>query len=457
MALKAHSAVPSLCADEREVNQHLDRLLHSDLLRRSGSLSHLLRYLVAKTIQGEADLLKETVIALDVFHRADGFDSRLDNIVRVHAHRLRKVLDAWYQGEGAEELLRFSIPKGNYALQIHRRDEFPEMADPGVEQVKAPAIPVFGPAAPRRRIAAAAALAVGLFLGAAATVAGLWFSGRMARPEARATVASERLLQLPLAALWKSIFRAGTNCVVSFTNPAFLWTDTPKARLYITYDGPLDAPTGAEVKMPSGDPALDRRLAGAGPFYFSDSWTGVGEAMAVHRMTELATDAGFPLRIIRGRDLNYADMRGSNVIFLGSPWGNEMEGKFDIGMTPFRCVGHGKIVANDVKPGEPAAFYSELNPATKELTASYALFSVLPGVSPGTKIVSSAGINTYGTTAALDFMTSANGLRQVMRRFGTLDRQTLPDYFQVVIRTEIIRGDAANATVAAVRAIQAKN
>jgi hypothetical protein len=43
-----------------------------------------------------------------------------------------------------------------------------------------------------------------------------------------------------------------------------------------------------------------------------------------------------------------------------------------------------------------------------------------------------------------------------MRRFGTESRQTLPDYFQAVIRTEIIRGDPANASIVAVRPLKPK-
>jgi hypothetical protein len=147
-------------------------------------------------------------------------------------------------------------------------------------------------------------------------------------------------------------------------------------------------------------------------------------------------------------------MKGSNVIFLGSPWANDMQAKFNIGITPFRCFGTENIVNNDPKNGEPAAWLPELNPTTKELVASYGLFSVLPGPGSGTKIVSSSGIDNYATLAALDLMTSPEGVREIMRRFGTANQQTLPDYFQAVIRTEIIRGDAANASVVAVRALK---
>jgi hypothetical protein len=43
-----------------------------------------------------------------------------------------------------------------------------------------------------------------------------------------------------------------------------------------------------------------------------------------------------------------------------------------------------------------------------------------------------------------------------MHRFGTDERQMLPEYFQAVIRTEIIRGDPANASIVTVRALKLK-
>jgi hypothetical protein len=119
--------------DPVEVAGHLDRLSKSDLLCRSAALTQLLEFLVARALHGDGEHLKESVIAMELFHRGADFDSKLDNIVRVHAHRLRRVLDAWYQGEGASDKLRFSIPRGGYTLHIEQRDEvMAEEPNPGL-------------------------------------------------------------------------------------------------------------------------------------------------------------------------------------------------------------------------------------------------------------------------------------------------------------------------------------
>jgi len=149
--------------------------------------------------------------------------------------------------------------------------------------------------------------------------------------------------------------------------------------------------------------------------------------------------------------MTYDDIRGSNVIFLGSPWANELQDKFNAGNTPLTCCDRGKIINHAPRPGEPAVYASDSDAKTKQLTVSYALFTVLPGVSPGTKILISAGANTYGTSAAVNFMTSAADVRELIRMLDPEHQSTLPEYWQAVIRTEMIRGEPFNPSVVLAR------
>ena len=52
-------------ADAGKIPGRLDRLLSSDLLRRSASLSHLLQYLVGKAIEGEGAVVRTSIIRGD--------------------------------------------------------------------------------------------------------------------------------------------------------------------------------------------------------------------------------------------------------------------------------------------------------------------------------------------------------------------------------------------------------
>ncbi len=262
----------------------------------------------------------------------------------------------------------------------------------------------------------------------------------------------EDSLKAPLATLWGSFFQPDVNCIVSFSNPVFLWTFASRGRIFLTYHGPQTAPAGVPVEIAPGDPYVDPDLIKKGqPYYFSDSWTGTGEVLGMYRLATLFAGAGHPLKLVRGRSLTYADLRESNVVFLGSPWGNDMQDKINPGQTPLRCLSTSKITNRDPRQGEEAIYEQVYDPRTKALTASYTLISVLPGVSSGTRIVSSAGLDTNGTAAGIDFLTSTAGVSQIIERFDPVHHRRIPDYFQALIRTQIIRGDPGRWDLVLVR------
>ncbi len=97
-----------------EVQEALRRILASDPFLRSERLTHFLRYIVEKTLQGQSGDLKEYHIGVEVCGRKESYDTRTDPVVRVEARRLRSALDLYYAHEGKEEAARISLPKGGY-------------------------------------------------------------------------------------------------------------------------------------------------------------------------------------------------------------------------------------------------------------------------------------------------------------------------------------------------------
>jgi len=149
-------------------------------------------------------------------------------------------------------------------------------------------------------------------------------------------------------------------------------------------------------------------------------------------------------------------MQEANVIFLGSTWANELQERFNAEETPLVCYGRERIANRNPRAGEPSEFLPAYDPKTRQLLASYVLFSVLPGVTPGTKVICSAGIQTYGTYAGIEYLTSAAGVSELIRRFDPAARRKLPAYFQAVIRHEVVRGEAANESLVLVRELDRK-
>lgn len=145
---------------EADIRAELERVLASKGFATAGRLSRLLRYVVDKTIAGEADQLKEYSVGVEVFDRDATYDTRLDSIVRVEAGRLRSRLDEYYSGEGAGSSIRISLPRGGYVAQFERRPE---------------STPLAAPVAARPRSWAAWPLTAGLICAVAAMV--VWLGG----------------------------------------------------------------------------------------------------------------------------------------------------------------------------------------------------------------------------------------------------------------------------------------
>ena len=90
------------------------RVREAGVLGRSQGLARLFDYLADPARDGRP--LREADVAHDVFGRE--LDLSGDASVRVFVHRLRKKLEAFYAGPGADEPHRLVIPVGDYRLDV---------------------------------------------------------------------------------------------------------------------------------------------------------------------------------------------------------------------------------------------------------------------------------------------------------------------------------------------------
>jgi adenylate cyclase len=110
--------VPDPLAPE-SIRSAVDRAVESPQLDSCPSLCRFLRYVVEETLAGRGANIKEYSLGLEVFHRGDSFDPRLDPIVRVQARNLRIRLARYYAGPGANHPLRIELPKRTYVPVFH--------------------------------------------------------------------------------------------------------------------------------------------------------------------------------------------------------------------------------------------------------------------------------------------------------------------------------------------------
>ena len=113
----------------------LHQVVASEAFGKSDRAARFLRYLVETALRGEAPLLKENVLGVEVFDRPATWDPRLDPIVRQEAGRLRKRLAKYYENGGAPAEIRIELPVGTY-VPVFRRQPAP--IEPAPAQSRAP-------------------------------------------------------------------------------------------------------------------------------------------------------------------------------------------------------------------------------------------------------------------------------------------------------------------------------
>lgn len=99
----------------------LDRVLSSPQLKRSVRMRELLAYVGRRALDDGCEQLHEQEIGTEVFGRSAGYDTSVDNIVRVNATELRKRIDSYFETDGIDEPLIMEIPRGSYIPVFRHR------------------------------------------------------------------------------------------------------------------------------------------------------------------------------------------------------------------------------------------------------------------------------------------------------------------------------------------------
>jgi len=104
-----------------EVRAALDRIVASDVFRASPQLAAFLRFVVDAALQGRSDRIKGYTIGVEALKRDASFDPQVDPIVRVEATRLRRAMERYYYGPGAEAPVRIALTRGTYVPRFAYR------------------------------------------------------------------------------------------------------------------------------------------------------------------------------------------------------------------------------------------------------------------------------------------------------------------------------------------------
>jgi TolB-like protein len=96
------------------VREGIQKILEWEEFRNSPILCKFLEFVVEKTLDGEADQIKEYTIGVNGLNKGKDFNPQVDAYVRIHARRLRQALSKYYLTVGKNGVLIVDIPKGGY-------------------------------------------------------------------------------------------------------------------------------------------------------------------------------------------------------------------------------------------------------------------------------------------------------------------------------------------------------
>jgi hypothetical protein len=404
----------------------LERVIASPQFRGASRLQEFLRHIVDRTLEGDLDALRETRLGIDVFARGDRFDPGSDSIVRTQATLLRKRLAGYYADSGTHDRIRIDLPRGGYVAQF----------TPVEELAVAPSPPAPIPSIQSDRRPHALLL---IAIGALAGIAGATLATRLNTPSPRDHS------QLPI---WSSFLQKFERTTIALGTPYFLNLGDG---MYFR-----DVRVNEHAEHSLSDQfqrfLLLAPTAKAGPSVY----TGVGEALGLARLTQMYERNGWPMRTVRADQLRWQDLKDENVIILGSFRFKSIESAFDP-FSHFAFDGNssdGYIRNLHPRPGEASEYRSS---ADKDRGTTYALATLLPGKTPGRRILLLHGLHTWGTEAAAEFVSSDHHLQALRQRvIAVTGRQEMPEFIQVLLRADLRNDQPLGIHVETFRELTAK-
>jgi hypothetical protein len=411
--------------------EQLELILRDPGFRSSRRSAQFLKYVVEKTLEGEADQIKERTIGVEVFGRKPSYDTNEDHVVRTAAGELRKRLAIYYSDEKHRTELRMSLVPGSYIPQFtypthnhesnaasgtHESFEDFDLArvggiSPGVHS--ATETIAHGELATRtgKRSLVIFAVVAAILLGG---VLGYRWFGPMSAQDL----------------FWKPVI------------------DTPGSVLLAVGDVPSGPPT---LSVPSGDqeipiPIVQKTPSQIVPF---------GDAVTIARVVGVLESKGKNVIIRREGASSFSDLREGAVVLVGA-FNNEWSLRLTRQLRYSLALDSDKhlIYIKDAKNPSSRSWSWATNlprnhqgSAGRPVLQDYALVSRIWNSDTGHVVIVIGGLYTYGTEAAGEFLTNPQLMREVARLASLSNHQR---NLQIVLATTVTDDAAGPPRVVAV-------
>jgi hypothetical protein len=359
----------------------VERILASPAFKNSKQCQKFLEHVVAHSLAGPEEQLKERSIGMDVFGRDPGYDTAADPVVRVRATEVRKRLAQYYLETGCAADVRIEIPAGSY------RAEFHEPASQGAQEADAPGAVVEGRTTRRRWVAG------GLVGALCAAAAGVW----ALRGRTPAKTAVDRF--------WAPLLESKQPVLIYCGQPVVYFLSRAVREKY----GSGSRTGAAPVEIPP-----DAELRGRDIIPVTEQFVGIGNAHTSALLAGYFAKRDKPVTFRYASDVSFSDLRSSPAVLIGAFsnfWTLEMTARFRFVFE--RGGGVGRIRDR----AQEGRIYELSQQAPDGRTPEdFALVTRQVNSETGQTLITAAGISQYGTRAAGEFLTDAKRLEEALSK-----------------------------------------
>jgi hypothetical protein len=393
----------------------INKIVKSECFRSSRSLRHLLEYLGEKTLNNEADELKEYTIGVEACGKPASYDPQKDAAVRVQIGRLRQKLQEYNEADGALDPVSVEVPKGRFSLLFHHRQGEQESSERPPESPLGDNDSLLLAEAPVNELPPRATSSSYKYL---LLLTGAVLGGAIAWAVMRTDMAGlvEQKATVQSTSLWRSYFLSGAPNVMIFGSPTFFASE--KHQAFLRLWGVADMRSKEFQEMNEKIGPLD------GPRY---DYASMGDAVAAQRLTVAFASSGLMFRAIPAHMANWDSLQDCNLVFLGAPRMNALMQRLPI-RQDFELGPDNYIHNKNPKAGEQTVYRT----TSHRNAVSYAVVATYPGLRPGREIMIITAHSSAGMEGGVGFVTSKEGISTIKEKIKLVDGK--PRHFQMLLR-----------------------
>ena len=412
------------------------RVVESPTFAKSERLSSFLICICDLTLNGRSSEINEQKIGTTVFGRAPDYDSSIDGIVRPQASRLRQRLDLYFNGEGVNEPVRITLPRGSYVPVFE-----PNPGQSPAVDAASVAVITTSVSSPSEPTATLPSILRGVRLPwilVMLLLAALLFVGvRGARRSAANTPTASTSNPL-----WSLLFRPNQRTIIVPSDTGLvMWQSATRQSIDLEryLSGSYRAQSTGDTPTGQLDPA---DLAGR-------RYTSIVDLGIVKQLTQIADAQKSKLALSYARDMRVDDLKEANVILVGAaaanPWVELFEPKMNFVFADAHIRGY--TVLNRTPTGaEPASWAANYDDAQHRV---YGVVGFLPNLGGTGNVLLLEGTSMAGTQCAWDFVADDSSFLPFVNRIRRPDG-SIP-YFQLVLDSTNLAGSAVKRRILAWR------